>query len=1830
MARQPSWFRRRFLSDILGHSVELPEDPEPLEPMPRLSPPTVPETGFDWEPEDQTEPSSMMRTESWADQPYAVKPEEPVRPPAPPIEKPEPEPLPAETQEEVGAETEGDRWGRLYPPQPGPAPVETSADFPKPPIHARRALRMAVEVYQGSDKTEQDFGDFSLRVNPILKQYEDDLSPLAGEKTQYGEDSLLAFRNAHEEREKKRADAYAPVATKMLQGIVELTAEEEHRVVENYAARAYDRFPASFKQMIGESASAEDWMDAMREVYTMKADWILRGVPGLAGAAGPDETEAQYKVLQSYLVGEEPTTPQDIAAFVSVMPKFIARVNGDTWDSMKTDIVLAGVDAVVQFGLLYATGGASGIVWLKRILSAPGALAAKAILGTAPKVKEALAAGKTITEASKLAPFLTRFGAGLTKTTATLAAFHEAEAVLPNVARPWISATMPHMSILQGAKELAGAFKEGESDPGRLLAHAGSGIARGWMTDKASEYGLMPETPIGFGQELLKSAGVDADGPLGYVADLIVDIAVLHHMGKIGPGPGAKDVDISLKINAGISRLKARAPEAIDAFKALVGRIGREATASFIKGRGGLRTGAVRIPGDKGELPPEKPPPPPPPAAEVLAPTPPPAAEKPPPVKPTAAPEPLPEGVRGVTKEIMEGERVRLGLKPAMPEIAHELKEAHYEALRNQQENPRAQEELVETLRKVPKALTDTEVAMMLHRKVSLENEYVKQSREVTDAKNRGDNEASLLAQAKADNAFSSLQETFDLVHKGGSATGRGLNALKMLMHMDFSYAGMVVSKRGRLGRELTPEEHAEIKTLSETIKSLEKQLEERKTTTEAGDREKALQDKLDELTRKAGEEQKPTHHPKILERAEQIVQNLELRADKAFFRLRKKLASVHALVDPTVVVDLAEIAMAKMARGAVDFAKWSASIINDLGDDGRKAEPFLKEAWNIAEKRIKDGKTPSEKVIRDKIVKARTDRGSKEAILETLRKKGESKDSDESQRNTIEKLALHFVREGVTTRDALVTAVHDAIRDVAPGMSRRDVMDAISGYGKYRAFTKDEVRAKLRDLKGQLQQVAKLEDLARGVAPKKTGVERRTPSDEERRLIKELNEMKRRHPEIVQDDPAIQLKSALDTMKTRLNNQIADLSHQIEKREMIVRKKTSVTPDAEAEALKLKRDGLKKRFNEIFGSEGLTDTQRAAIARKLARSAAREEVSEERAGEREQARKERTLKVLAGEEIRRRKTEERKRLSDASKDAKASIKERLRAQKLLEKWDAQEQARLASEKESHEREERKESESKRRKEWKTFKEEFSENMKELFLLANPRATPEERAVQAMKTRIQNKIESYKSRLAKGDFAKKPRKEIPLDMEAIEMMYKLEQSKREYLDGIFKDGLARRTKWERTRDNIGEVLGLHRAILTSFDSPIFRQGGFIGFGHPIRILRAFTSMIRSMKSPEAEFAEQERIRRRDNYPLYKRYGLYIAELGSSLSKMEEAFMSLWAEMIPGVAASGRVHRTFLNRLRADSFDAMMATMGVRGEVTRAQAEAIAHFINAATGRGSLGNAEGAAVVLNRVFFAPRHVVGRFQIALGIPIWTAPKGARGLIAAEYARSLAGMGVFYGLAALAGFDIEVDPRSSDFGKVRIGRTRIDPLGGLAQVYTLMARMSGKTLTTPERGRKLQSIFQSPVGLVADFLEKKVAPFPGFVSSVVKRREMGGQKITLGKAIESGLTPISFDDIMDAMKEHGVPKGVALGLLTVLGMGVNVHLKKMNRPRTAWLEQLWRAVKPKSAKPNETPVEPEVEEPGPKEPIGPVESIMGFPESKRIKRQNFMDLIRGEKER
>lgn len=522
-------------------------------------------------------------------------------------------------------------------------------------------------------------------------------------------------------------------------------------------------------------------------------------------------------------------------------------------------------------------------------------------------------------------------------------------------------------------------------------------------------------------------------------------------------------------------------------------------------------------------------------------------------------------------------------------------------------------------------------------------------------------------------------------------------------------------------------------------------------------------------------------------------------------------------------------------------------------------------------------------------------------------------------------------------------------------------------------------------------------------------------------------------------------------------------------------------------------------------------------------------------------------------------------------------------------------------------------------------RDELQREIRRIDAAMRPRRSPEEVYQQRRGTSIAREIERVQARIAAGDYTRSPRVPKALNEANQEAFYRLEKLRQDFRSRQFFAELQQRSRAKRYLDNTASGLNLARAVMTSFDlSALLRQGGFVALGHPVRAAESIPDMLKAFASERAALKVENDIKDRDNAPLYKRAGLQITDDSGSLSKMEEAYMTRFLNKLerkPGqparnfartvfnvstapVRGSARAYSTFLNKLRADSFDAMLASLQRGAEPTDAEIKAIANYINVATGRGKVPlMSESAAAGLNTIFFAPKLVASRFQLLAGQPLYGGSNRTRAMIAQDYARYLTGVAVVYALGAMlnATLDededdrrpfIELDPRSSSFGRMRFGDWFVDPLSGLAQVSTILARTTaGETKTgagevRPQRPvRRLTNLlyetgqlldragFEALAGefpekpnyeklgmkdsttleAIGSFLRTKLAPVPGAVVNWLAGTGFDGQITTTTGEAGGLVTPMTFGNIADAMRDNGVAGGTALTMAEVLGMGV-----------------------------------------------------------------------------
>ena len=201
-------------------------------------------------------------------------------------------------------------------------------------------------------------------------------------------------------------------------------------------------------------------------------------------------------------------------------------------------------------------------------------------------------------------------------------------------------------------------------------------------------------------------------------------------------------------------------------------------------------------------------------------------------------------------------------------------------------------------------------------------------------------------------------------------------------------------------------------------------------------------------------------------------------------------------------VEDLADysiVGAAKIARGALDFGRWSAAMVKDLGD---MSQEVLREIWGASNAKIdelgaKTGKDASKvtKAIRKKTAPTKDELiGAGRAAIE----KGES------IHDIVATIVNGMIKDGRRDRAGIMADAHKIVQEFMPEATERDVRRAYIEYGKKTYPNPAEIAAFQR----KTRQAIKIEeDIARlekeKLRPELQGYQRDKMDIELRDLVK-------------------------------------------------------------------------------------------------------------------------------------------------------------------------------------------------------------------------------------------------------------------------------------------------------------------------------------------------------------------------------------------------------------------------------------------------------------------------------------------------------------------------------------------------------------------------------------------------------------------------------------------------------------------------------------------------------------------------------------------------------
>ena len=392
----------------------------------------------------------------------------------------------------------------------------------------------------------------------------------------------------------------------------------------------------------------------------------------------------------------------------------------------------------------------------------------------------------------------------------------------------------------------------------------------------------------------------------------------------------------------------------------------------------------------------------------------------------------------------------------------------------------------------------------------------------------------------------------------------------------------------------------------------------------------------------------------------------------------------------------------------------------------------------------------------------------------------------------------------------------------------------------------------------------------------------------------------------------------------------------------------------------------------------------------------------------------------------------------------------------------------------------------------------------------------------------------------------------------------------EYLSEVFGSDFSKamleKDAWKKLQSQAVDVLNLPRSIMSSADySAPFRQGIFL-IGRPKEFSNAFVNMFKYAFNEYAYDDLLIQIRNRPTYPLMREAKLPLTLVHGHLSGMEEGFKSVMAENIPGlgevIKASNRAYSGFRNKLMADVFDSMIKTQQSLGiHPSKIALRNMGEYIGAATGRGKLpAMLEGSADLLNATFFSPRLMSSRLtllnpQFYIKLDPFTRKQALSDLF------KFAGLAstVLY-LAKMSGAEVEANPQSADFGKIKVGITRYDILGGFGQYIRLAAQLITQTQINSVTGVKTDLSkpgYGEPNSLDAmiNFAQSKEAPVVSFITDMLKGKNFKGEEFSFSNAILSRFIPLVFQDTSELFEERD-HQGLLMALPAFVGIGTQTY--------------------------------------------------------------------------
>lgn len=467
--------------------------------------------------------------------------------------------------------------------------------------------------------------------------------------------------------------------------------------------------------------------------------------------------------------------------------------------------------------------------------------------------------------------------------------------------------------------------------------------------------------------------------------------------------------------------------------------------------------------------------------------------------------------------------------------------------------------------------------------------------------------------------------------------------------------------------------------------------------------------------------------------------------------------------------------------------------------------------------------------------------------------------------------------------------------------------------------------------------------------------------------------------------------------------------------------------------------------------------------------------------------------------------------------------------------------------------------------------------------LANPPKTKEQRDLENFKKRKQKQADEIQRRTEAKDFTPKERKksDIAKHPEAIKAQMEVDRFKREYDRQLEEHLRANETLGKKALRGARDAVQSTRNIEGMGDVSALRQALPAIRAFPITSLKNIGTLVKSFFSEKVAQRSEAKRQLRENFRngTYEQSGLSLSPLSETrFSKTEENLRSRledWANLdlrkgniaaragkvIPKVIGqvarmSNRAFVSFLNDVRVNVFDQLLATKFKDTPPTKQELLDLGEMVNTLTGRGLKNNSR----LANWLLYSPNFLVARLKNMSQYHVWKpgSTMRVRKMALGIQMKQLASWMLIYGAVRLFSDKNENDITKSDFGKMRDKNTRIDYTAGEAGLLTLGARIFQgvkNTVQGKKQDRNMrEQMFQQ--------YRYKAAPFASAVLDWVTGETVDYKKTTAGGTLKKLYTPMSWGEVSDTAKDVGITKAAWYQLQNLFGAGVNTYERQGRR--------------------------------------------------------------------